>query len=243
MSLITYKIPHSFTTTIKGGVSKGAFSSLNLGLYTEDDKMNVEENLNRLSQQISIPKKQIVIAHQIHKDQIAYVQSANDCLEGFDALITDKSNLCLTVTTADCVPVLLYDSKHSVIAAIHSGWRSTALHIVEKTMLKMQTLFSSEARDISAVVGPCISQKHYEVGRDLYDVFVEQKKSYANFFEKQQNGKFFFDLRSLVVSQLRSLGVTDIEVSSFCTYERDDLFFSARRQGICSGRMLTGLFL
>jgi YfiH family protein len=146
--------------------------------------------------------------------------------------------MCLCVTTADCVPILLYDTKQKAIAAIHSGWRSTALNIVEATYQTMQKHYQSEAQDIVAAIGPCIGKDIYEVGKDVYNSFENKKH-----FQSQNNDKYLFDIRKTVAEQLQNIGITNIEISEYCTYSNPDLFFSARRQGIDSGRMLSGIML
>jgi polyphenol oxidase len=241
-----------FTSTRQEGVSRGAFSSLNLGNFTDDDASSIFQNRKILCQELEISIENLLNAQQTHGTQVKIVDEAfmriplderKPLLHGFDAFITNLPNVCITVTTADCVPVLLYDQEHKAVAAIHSGWKSTLHNIVQATIGLMQTHYGTNPQQLIAAVGPCISQEVYEVGADLYEQFSEKAFPVEQFFLPKENGKYLFDIRGAVGLQLQELGVNDIEISSYCTYTHSDLFFSARRQGAASGRMLSGIFL
>lgn len=259
LDLITYKnlnenstrIAH-FSSTRMGGVSKAAFDSLNLGLFTEDDSLSIHENRLRLCSVLGISMHQLHNAHQTHGVNVKLIDEQHlqldsyqrqQALDGYDALITNIPAQCITVTTADCVPILLYDKTNKAVAAIHSGWRSTVENICAETLTAMQKAFGTKPQDVVAAIGPCISKEVYEVGEDVYSAI--QSKGYLPelFFDVIPNGKYLFDIRALVAHQLQVLGVKSIEVSTHCTFQQEELFFSARRLGNNSGRMLSGIFL
>jgi YfiH family protein len=241
-----------FSSTRNEGVSEGEFASLNLGNYTDDSYEKITRNRQLLAIELGIDLSRIFNAHQVHGVAVKVVDEAltglsemekKAALDGYDALVTNLSGICVTVTTADCVPVLLYDPVKKAVAAIHSGWRSTLHNICQETIFTMHRNYGTRATDLVAVIGPCISKKVYEVGEDLYAEFVSKEFDIDKFFLPKEQGKFFFDIRETVRAQLSEAGVSQMEVSSYCTYSDENLFFSARRQGLASGRMLSGIFL
>ncbi len=259
IKLITYenlsehseKIAH-FSSTRQGGKSSGAFDSLNLGLYTEDKAENISHNRRLLCSQLGIDESQLHNAYQTHGKEIKIIDEdflaippseRQSKLQGYDALITNLPQTCVTVTTADCVPVLLFDPVNHVVAAIHSGWKSTVQNICTETIQQMENLYGTLASDIIAAIGPCISQIAYEVGQDVYDAFEEIQFDNSKVFTTISNGKYLFDIRKAVLIQLQNAGINNIEVTHHCTFSDTELFFSARKQGINSGRMLSGIFL
>ena len=183
-------------------------------------------------------------AHFLALDHAA----ALELLYGVDATITREKDVFLCITTADCVPLLLYDREKGVIAAIHAGWRGSVGGIVEKTVARMQQRFGSSPADLIAAIGPVINQSHYEVGDEVIRQFQNRGFDLSDttlFLKKSADSKYHIDLKELNRRELIRLGVEEdkIEKSNLCTYERGDLFFSARRQTIHSGRMLTGIMM
>ena len=170
-------------------------------------------------------------------------------LEGKDALMTTLSNICIGVSTADCIPVLLYDPRHHAKAAIHAGWRGTVSRIVKETFRKMQRRYGTLPEDTLAVIGPGISLKNFEVGQEVYDDFAahgfEMSRIARRFPCKNDSGqeKWHIDLPLCNQLQLESAGVLQahIQQSGICTYDHDADFFSARRLGIHSGRIYTAI--
>jgi YfiH family protein len=241
-----------FTSTRQGGVSTGNFSSLNLGNFTDDDNLSIIKNRAILCEAVGISIEQLINAHQTHSTNVKVIDEAfmslsleqrKPLLNGFDAFITNLPNVCITVTTADCVPVLLFDLRNKAVAAIHSGWKSTLNNIVGITIDLMRKKYGTCATDLVAAVGACISKEKYEVGVELYEQFLSKGFPIQTLFYLKSNDKFLFDIRQAVHFQLRQQGVRNIEISEYCTYTHSDLFFSARRQGVASGRMLSGIFL
>jgi len=245
------KIAH-FSSTRIGGISTGVFESLNLGEYTDDVPTNITRNRELLASELGIPSTHIFNAHQVHGIAVKFVDEAlielsledrKSALQGFDAFICDLPSICITVTTADCVPILLFDPINKAVGAIHSGWRSTLHNIVKETIHAMHQKFDTQASDLVAAIGPCISQKVYEVGEEVYSEFSVKGFDMDATFLSKQKGKYLFDIREAVRLQLVEIGVSDIAVSPYCTFTNDELFFSARKLGTKSGRMLSGILI
>ena len=247
-------IEHFFTTR-KGGVSKGSFSSLNLGNFSDDCPMDIYENRHILSRMWYMDIDDFIVPHQTHSNNVLVIDEEFmksspsekiNILYGVDATITQLKDIFLCATTADCVPVLLYDTKKQVAAAIHAGWKSIVGGILEKTIAKMREVYNSDPSDIVAAIGPSISQKNYEVGRDFIAAFIDVgfDLRYSVYVNHESN-KWHVNLRYIVHNELERLGISSkqIEVSLLCTFDESDLFFSARRQSIVSGRMLSGIKL
>ncbi len=236
-----------FTSTRKGGISTGNYHSLNLSFFSGDNIDFVRQNREILCQQLGISPCHLITAQQTHGTNVKLVDeqsfSQPDSLYNYDALITNLHGVCIAVSTADCVPILLFDPVNDAIAAIHSGWRSTAENICRHTINKMAQQFGSQAKNIVAAICPCISSINYEVGKELYSELQNKGFEVELFFTPLSTQKYLFDIRKAVHHQLQLLGVKQIEVSDLCTFTREDLFFSARKQGINSGRMLSGIFL
>jgi YfiH family protein len=241
-----------FTSTRAGGVSTGEYASLNLGNFSDDSREDILHNRRLLCAELGIPFNHLVGAHQVHGTALKVVdeslltlekQEREVALNGFDALICQTPGICISATTADCVPVLLLDPVTRSIAAIHSGWRSTLNNIVGCTIDAMAQQFGTKSKNLIAAIGPCISGAVYEVGAELESRFHVNGFDTLQLFSPQNNEKYLFDIRLAVQKQLEASGVCDIEVSPHCTFGEPELFFSARRQGIHSGRMLSGIML
>ena len=177
------KIPwavHGFSTR-KGGTSKliavhssSATQVLNLGFTEWDKRETVEENRAAFLRALGASKMKLVTLRQIHSDAIHLINRIPpDTLSG-DALITRVRGLLLAVQTADCVPVLLADTKRHAIAAIHAGWRGTLARIVAKTIGRMHMEFGTQPADICAAIGPAIGRCSYEVGPEVAAQFSSQ---------------------------------------------------------------------
>lgn len=241
-----------FSTTVRGGVSEDTYRSFNLGFYSGDNPECVYENRSRLASLIDVPLQDLYIPYQTHGDKICILNDDfialpdNDkylSLNGVDALITDRKNICIGVTTADCVPVLIYDPAKHVLAAVHAGWKGTLAGIVQKTVVKMVETLGCLPQNMYAGIAPCISQKCFEVGEEVADAFREAGFSMETItYRNPDSGKEHLDLRLANKILLHEAGIPlpNIETNDRCTYSDSDLFFSARRQTIHSGRMVTG---
>ncbi|MDD5862093.1 MAG: peptidoglycan editing factor PgeF [Prevotella sp.] len=242
----------AFSTTRQGGVSEGNYGSFNINAYCGDTVFAIQRNRKLLAETLHISDDHIIMPHQVHHavnhiiDPTFLALSADKqtaALEGIDSLTTDIPGICIGISTADCVPVLLYDPVHHASAAIHAGWRGTVQRIVEHTVQTMQTTYHTDPHDLHAVIGPCISLDAFEVGQEVYDAFAAEgfeMKKIARHYKK-----WHIDLPVCNWLQLEHTGVLakNIILSGICTYNSSDRFFSARKLGQQSGRIYTGIIL
>ncbi len=245
----------AFSTTRNGGVSKGDYASMNCTPYTGDDLEAVQRNQQLLCTALHIEKEQLIIPYQTHSvnalviDKEFLQQNAEkqiEQLQNIDALITQEKGVCLCVSTADCTPILLYDRKQQVIAAIHAGWRGSVNYIVRKTLEQMNRLYNTQGEDIFAAIGPCIGFDAFEVSDEVYDAFKQNDfpMEYISGW-KPETHKWHIDLQMANSVQLIDFGVPteQIDFCDICTFTHHEEFFSARRLGIKSGRTLSGIFM
>lgn len=223
-------------STRKGGVSKAPYSSLNLGLFTDDSPENVLENRERIFESLGIKISRVTQSYQVHKDKILKV-TRSKFYEGYDALITENANTFLSVTVADCTPILIYDAKNQAVAAVHAGWKGTVLDITAKTIQRMNEEFKTNPKDCYVYVGTCIDESSFEVGEDVAAMFTYDLKRLDKTGRKP---KFYVDLKKANVTQLLKCGVPEnqIEVSSFSTVLDNDTYFSHRKEKGKTGRMI-----
>ncbi len=164
-----------FSTTRHGGCGEGAYATFNCTHYCGDRPESVKANLEILA--ASLPKRPqaFVIPRQTHTTNVRVIKDipTQETLQDVDAVVTHLKDFCLCVSTADCVPVLLYDTSKEVIAAIHAGWRGTVGRIVEKTLEVMESEYGTEGKDVIACIGPSISLESFEVGDEVYAAFAE----------------------------------------------------------------------
>lgn len=222
---------NGFSTRL-GGVSNFPENALNLAGYDEDLPENIEENRRRFLKIFS-GKYQLSTVWQIHGDDVKLVETQADIEntnEKFDALASDLDNLLIGVKTADCVPVLIADTKTRAFAAIHAGWRGTVQSIVIKTIKKMRENYGTNPQDLVCAIGPAAGCKNYEIGQDVIDAFAQNFPESQNIFQKTRDGHALIDLHLANKEQLLSGGVLEenIFTAPFCTMERNDLFFSYR---------------
>lgn len=246
-----------FITTRSGGVSEGNFASMNPGLYTTDLPENIVENRRILCDALRIDPCQLITPHQVHSDRIVVIdrtwleQNESDrklSLEGVDALMTNVPDVFVTVSTADCVPVLLYASDKQAVAAVHAGWRGTVAAIVQKTIRKMVAVYGCDVSFLQVAIGPSISLQSFEVGAELVDVFRASALWAPGdvetlFWLNPAIRKYHIDLwrANRLLSYYEGVREPHIFQSDLCTYEHADELFSARRLGINSGRILSGI--
>ena len=219
---------HGFFTR-KGGASSGVYAGLNCGRGSSDQSNAVTLNRARVALAMGVAEDRLVTLHQVHSPAVVTVTGADDpaalrCREA-DALVTATPGLALAVLTADCLPVLLADAQAGVVGAAHAGWKGTLAGVLEATVAAMRAL---GAENISAAIGPGISQRAYEVGDELMDRFLADDPHNDRFFSGGPNGRPMFDLPGLGVARLRAAGV-DAAWSRHCTYSDDERFFSFRR--------------
>ncbi|MCR5130222.1 MAG: peptidoglycan editing factor PgeF [Prevotella sp.] len=254
----------AFSTTRQGGYSEGKYAEFNMNRYCGDDVESIRRNREALAQLLGIGSERILMPHQVHDTKVLSIDEdffslpaevQQQRLEGVDAVMTNCQNLCIGVSTADCIPVLLYDAEHQAVCAIHAGWRGTVARIVEKAISAMTKVYGSRPSEILAQIAPGISLESFEVGDEVYEAFEKagfDMKSIAQRFPVSSNvdeecaeTKWHLNLPECNRLQLLASGVpeTQIGVSRVCTYQSSETYFSARRLGINSGRIFTAIML
>lgn len=252
---------HGFSTRGGGTSTLEGEKVLNLSFMEWDAKENVVENRRRLQAATGGKDFTLVAMKQIHSALIRPVSAAPAEAWKGDASITKERGLLLGTQTADCVPILLVDPKKRVVAAIHAGWRGTLARIAQKTVGRMQYEHGCRAGDLLAAIGPSIGPCCYEVGAEFVTKFTAQFADAGEYFDEARTGEepnplqwlnmkppghqpppqnVHLDLWKANRSQLRAAGLAakNIFASELCTACRRDLFFSYRKEGAVSGRML-----
>ena len=235
----------AFSTTRHEGCGEGAYATFNCTHYCGDNPEHVKANLEILATSMPTRPYAFIIPRQTHTTNVRVIEDvfSQEELQDVDAVVTNLKNVCLCVSTADCVPVLLYDKEKQVVAAIHAGWRGTVGRIVEKTLEVMKSHYGAEGKDVIACIGPSISLESFEVGDEVYAAFEEAGFDMTRIARKYK--KWHLDLWEANRLQLLAYGILpeNIEVAGVCTYLRHEDFFSARRLGIKSGRILSGIMM
>ncbi len=234
-----------FSTTRIGGQSVGKLESLNLGYTVNDNPIIVSSHLEKLANTFGFEQTQMVSPKQTHSRNIGIVKSTNDIFNNTDALITNIPNICIFIRTADCVPILLFDPIQKAAAAIHSGWKSTIQEISKYTIDLMNKEYDTNPADIIAGIGPSIGPAVYEVGHEVIEKF-ETKFGKDHILTPIKNSdKGLLNLWEVNKQILLDSGIPkkNIEVAEICTYSNPKLFYSARRDGVKTGRLASGIML
>jgi purine-nucleoside/S-methyl-5'-thioadenosine phosphorylase / adenosine deaminase len=225
---------NAFSTRL-GGVSPLPAKALNLTNFQGDTRENVTENRRRFLEVIGAEGMPLVTARQTHSTERCFIESAQQAVKQTpecDAMTTRAKGLLLAIQTADCLPVLIGDTKSGAMAAIHAGWRGTAGRIVERTMADLMRL-GVNPRHCIAALGPCASCDHYEVGTDVIERYKKEFRYWKNLLvNPKEGGKAYLDVRAANVQQLAFCGFDEdqIFVAPYCTMGRNDLFFSYRKE-------------
>ena len=225
---------HAFTTTRKAGFSQGPWSSLNLGKSCGDNPQHVDQNRRSLLRLLPSEPRWL---NQVHGTHVADWDKANETVAGADAITSSKTGQVCAVLTADCLPVLFCNLTGTRIAAAHAGWRGLAAGVLEATVLAM----GCPPADLMAWLGPAIGPRAFEVGKDVYDAFVNLHPDNAIAFQPHRD-RWLADLYQLAGLALGRAGVKRVSGGQHCTYLEKDRFFSYRRDGQ-TGRMLTAAWL
>lgn len=273
----------AFSTTRHGGYGQGRYGGLNVNPYCGDAPETVDRNRELLCTHLGIGADRLVLPHQVHGCEIRRIASGffdlpmtarAQVFEGVDALMTDVPGICIGVSTADCIPIIIYDGEHHAACVVHAGWRGTVQRITRKAVLAMMTAYASRPERLQAVIGPGISCDSFEVGDEVYEQFasaafpmeqvsrrmpllgapassgppVPGKPTTAPSAVSSCTGeelRWHIDLWACNRIQLQSVGIQpgSIHTAGICTYRHADDFFSARRLGTASGRMLTGIVI
>lgn len=222
----------------------------------------VEATPQSLCLHIGIDERLLVKPHQVHGTEVRQIAdeflSLPDnvrqmILDGVDAVMTDVAGVCIGVSTADCIPILLYDPARRAACAVHAGWRGTAKRIVEKAISAMAIAYKTNPQNLLAVIGPGISLDSFEVGDEVYDLFAEagfpmeriaaKKAAFQPAYASQK--KWHIDLPLCNRLQMEGMGVRSSSIADcgIDTYTHADDFFSARRLGVDTGRIYTGIII
>ena len=223
------EIKHCFFSR-KGGFSKGIYKSLNCGRGSKDNKKNIEKNLKYVSDKIKVNRNNLILMYQTHSNKVKEIKKINLKSKILsDAIITKLKGVALGVVTADCVPILVYDSENKIIGCIHAGWRGAFSNIIKNTINKIKKL--SPNNKLYASVGPCIGKNSYEVDYKFYKKFLSKSKKSKRYFSFKNKTKKLFNLRKFVTERLLELKVK-VDQVNYDTFKEKNYFFSYRRSSI-----------
>ena len=242
----------AFSSTRHGGCSKGNYAAFNINRYCGDSEEDILSNRKALCTMLGISDDHLIMPHQVHLTKVAKIDEAffsmqteerQATLEGVDALMTNLKGVCIGVSTADCIPVLLYDQEKQVICAIHAGWRGTVKRIVAKAVEAMTAAYGTQPQQLSAQIGPGIHLDSFEVGDEVYETFQQEGFDMTAISVRKE--KWHIDLPMCNRQQLIAAGVQpqQIKMSPVCTFQQAADYSSARRLGINSGRIFSGILL
>ncbi len=238
-------VVHGFTTR-QGGVSEGAFRSFNLSLKVGDVQERVMSNRRRWKKLTGLDFGKVVELNQVHEAHTLVLGRDQDLppagRRSYDASATSREDLVLAVSTADCVPVLLFSKSPPAVAAVHAGWKGTLANVIDDSVRAMCGAFGCVPGEMIASIGPCIHANAFEVGLDVAERF-------RKVFGERVTGDFYGKARVDLVAANRlcllgaGLKEESIDVLDHCTFTEEDLFFSHRRDKGKTGRHLSYITL
>ncbi|MFP4620201.1 MAG: peptidoglycan editing factor PgeF [Bacteroidales bacterium] len=238
-----------YVTSRFGGVSEGIYSTFNQSYTAGDLKEHVLENRRRLARELEITTGMLLFPGQTHTAHIKVIRSyeeLKDRTTETDGLVTDLPEICVSVLTADCVPLLLYDPQKKVVAAVHAGWRGTVQSITLEAVDVMKEQFGCSSQNIMAGIGPSIGPANYQVGQNVVKAVQNNPYIHAeSVLKPEPDGKARFDLWEANRQQLLigGLKADNIELALICTFKSHETFFSARRLGNPCGRFAAGIMV
>ena len=222
---------HAAVTLRAGGISNGQFSSLNLADHVNDNPNHVKSNRETVGKLLKLPADPVWL-QQVHGNHVIKAENIQPIVQAqADASYTNQPQTVCAVLTADCLPILLTDTKGSTIAAIHGGWKSLLAGVVANTVNAMGTI------DLIAWFGPAIGATCFEVGEDVHTLFTTKNSAFNDAFTAH-NEKFLLDIYQLATIELASLGIAQVFGGNYCTVTDSERFYSYRRDGE-TGRMAT----
>lgn len=230
-------VPHGFFTR-RGGVSEGAFASLNCSLSGADDRAAVLENRARVARALGADPMHLSGLTQVHGIEVSVLDAPAPPGQGAraDAMVTARPGIALGIVTADCTPVLLADIQAGVIGAVHAGWRGAVAGVLEATIAAMRDLGATR---ISAAIGPCIRQPSYEVAADLRDAVLAHDSENTRFFvDGARPERWQFDLAGFCAHRLHRGGAATVETLDADTLPDVERFFSHRRRTLAGGGLI-----
>lgn len=240
---------HAFCTRV-GGASQDEYKSLNLSFREGDEEFRVLANWDKLSTAFEIPMENFLVLNQVHGDGIFVIKPHGEYFNSreplnYDAIVTNRSNIAIGIKTADCVPILMVDPVKKVVAAVHAGWKGSALTITAKVAKLMKSQYGSDARDLLAAIGPSIGSCCYEVDAVAANAFRGHRCSEAFLRPGERKNRWMLDLVEANRVQLLNEGLCaeHIDTSGLCTKCRPDVFFSHRGSGGITGRQISFLMI
>jgi len=228
----------ALTTTRAGGVSTGAYATMNLARGGRDDRAAIDENRRRFER--FLPGAPARLA-QVHGAAVATLRNATAASPTADAAVSCDTGVVCEVLTADCLPVLLTDGGGNAVGIAHAGWRGLAAGVIEATVGELIRI-GADSRSLLAWLGPAIGPAAFEVGADVHAAFCDSDPGAAVFFAAGRPGKWHADLYGLARRRLDRVGIASVHGGGYCTYTETDRFFSYRRERD-SGRMATAIWL
>ncbi|HSF29541.1 MAG TPA: peptidoglycan editing factor PgeF [Candidatus Tectomicrobia bacterium] len=236
-------VMHAFSTRL-GGMSESPYATLNLGFGSGDDRTRVEANRAQFGRALGIDPSDLVALRQVHGNRIIVLTEANDpqLVRGTpgDGLITDRTHLPLAVITADCFPVVLAAPTLPAVGIVHSGRKGTAARVVPAAIARLCQEFHVPPEAVWAVIGPGIGRCCYEVDDATAAPFQAQFAPSAAVYWRSRPGHLYLDLQQAILHQIHAAGVesTHVWCADLCTACHPQWFYSYRREGPRSGRML-----
>ena len=220
------QIKHCFFSR-KNGFSKGIYKGLNCGKGSNDKKGNVKKNLDYVAKIMNVGKGKLILMHQTHSNKVVEIKKNNYKKKIIaDAMFTKMKGFALGVVTADCVPIILYDTKNEIVGCIHAGWKGALLGVIKNTISKIKKI--SSGNKIYACIGPCIGKKSYEVDEIFYKMFMAKSKKNKIYFSNKNKTKKVFNLRKFVTNNLVKANINVDQVDRDTFAEKSN-FFSYRR--------------
>jgi YfiH family protein len=244
-SFIRYQIFNPYQNLVAFTSTKQTFTT-DKTRFTGDSPEIYTENRQQLAEKLGIEPEKLIFPRQTHTNCVAEVDGIPDCeITETDALVTQLKGVCICVQTADCVPILLYDFEKSVIAAVHAGWRGTVKKIAAAAVQKMSNKFGSHPANIIAAIGPSISQAIYEVGSEVTEAVLSSIPNAEKAIHLKPTGKNHIDLWEANRQVLIESGLLpkNIEILGECSFSENSKYFSARKEGADTGRMVSGIML
>ena len=223
-------VRHGFFTR-QGGVSEGPFASLNCGFGSGDSPHRVVHNRAIAMDCLGLPADRLVTARQIHSATVVTVERPwrREEAPRADGLVTATPGIALGVLAADCAPILLHEPVAKVIGAAHAGWRGALAGVAEAVIAQM-TALGAERRRIRAAIGPCITQRSYEVGPEFPQPFLAEDQGAAGYFIRAPRDRhFLFDLGGYLADRIICAGIASADVAAHDTVAEEAHFFSYRR--------------
>ena len=231
-------------STRHGGFSKEPYARLNVAEHVGDDPFAVLKNRELLAKKLGFNEQAITWASQVHGDTIVNVNQLSE--SGYageaDAFVTQIPGIPLFAFFADCIPVILFDSKRQKAGIVHAGWKGTWLQIASKTAQKMCNLYNLNPSDLQAVIGPGICRDHYQISSDMYDSFLAKDAIYMEALQNN-HGSFYADLGKINQLQLLQAGIGQIFNTNICPFCQNEDFFSYRKEHGKTGRFATFIML